>query len=397
VYEQSAYIIGIGSSRAFGFDLGSSPLRLQTEALAAALADAGLAKDEIDGIATSHGSPSGVDYDEFVTSAGLDISWASQSWSHGRWAATVLSGVALAIDAGLASCVAVVDTQTTRRGYVRHLGGLGGGHTKEGLRDCGGGHGEWDIHGLDTPGAATALVAQAYFDRYGATPDDLATIAVTFREHANKNPMAVMRDKILTRDDYFAEPPIAGPFRRADYCLSSEGSVCLIVARDDRARDGSRPPVVIAGMDGVHGSREDFALFGRPGLPIAPGFPLDADRLGRARPAVYAMAGVARDDIDGLYMYDSFSSNLWMVLERFGFCKEGEAPAYVRDVGIGLSSRMPVNTNGGLMSEAHLSGYGHLIEMVRQLRGDAGQRQIAGVRTLQWATPRGDSIVLRAA
>jgi acetyl-CoA acetyltransferase len=84
-----------------------------------------------------------------------------------------------------------------------------------------------------------------------------------------------------------------------------------------------------------------------------------------------------------------------MVLERFGFCAEGEAPDYIREVGIGLgSSPMPVNSNGGLMSEAHLSGYGHIIEMVRQLRGEAGKRQIGEAAALQWATPRGDSLIL---
>jgi acetyl-CoA acetyltransferase len=84
-----------------------------------------------------------------------------------------------------------------------------------------------------------------------------------------------------------------------------------------------------------------------------------------------------------------------MVLERFGFCGEGQAPGYIREVGIGIgSSPMPVNSNGGLMSEAHLSGYGHIVEMVRQLRGEAGRRQIDGASVVQWATPRGDSLVL---
>ena len=114
-----------------------------------------------------------------------------------------------------------------------------------------------------------------------------------------------------------------------------------------------------------------------------------------SEPPVYGMAGVSRGEISGLYVYDSFSSNLWMVLERFGFCGEGEAPQYVRETGIELGAdAMPVNTNGGLMSEAHLSGYGHLAEMVRQLRGEAGARQIAGAAAVQWATPRGDSLIL---
>jgi acetyl-CoA acetyltransferase len=392
MYERQACIVGVGTSDAFGFSLGKSPLTLQTEALRAALDDCGLAKAAIDGVATSHGAPRGVDYEEFVLAAGLDIRWASQMWSHGRWAAAAITGAALAVTAGLADCIAVADTTTTARGYGRHLSRLGGGNAAEGLRDVGGGHGEWDIHGLDTPGAATALAAQAYMDAYGATADHLADIAIAFREHANANPMAIMRDKKMTRKSYFDEPVIAGPFRRADYCLSNEGSVCLLVTTCERARDLARAPVVIAGMAGIRASRDDYVLFARPGLGV--GIQRRHPHAVPAEPAVYAMAGISRAEIDGLYVYDSFGSNLWMVLERFGFCGEGEAPHYVRETGIGLGSAMPVNTNGGLMSEAHLSGYGHVVEMARQLRGAAGARQIAGAAAVQWATPRGDSLIL---
>lgn len=392
MYQHQACIVGVGTSDAFGFSLGKSPLALQTEALRAALDDCGLDKTAIDGVATSHGAPRGVDYEEFVLAAGLDVRWASQMWSHGRWAAATITDAALAVTAGLADCVAVADTTTTARGYGRHLSRLGGGNAAEGLRDVGGGHGEWDIHGLDTPGAATALTAQAYMDAYGATADNLADIALAFREHANANPMAIMRDKKMTRISYFDEPVIAGPFRRADYCLSNEGSVCLIVTTRERARDLPTEPAVIAGMAGIRASRDDYVLFARPGLGVGiqrrrPFAVLD-------EPAVYGMAGVRRTEISGLYIYDSFGSNLWMVLERFGFCGEGEAAHYVRETGISLGSALPVNTNGGLMSEAHLSGYGHIVEMVRQLRGHAGQRQIEKAAAVQWATPRGDSVIL---
>lgn len=390
---REACVAGVGTSESFGFDLGKSPLRLQTEALRAALADCGLPKSALDGLATSHGAPRGADYDEFVLAAGLEVRWASQKWSHGRWAATTVAEAALAVSAGLCDYLLVADTTTTPRGYGRRLAGLGGDGAREGLRDVGGGHGEWDIHGVDTPGAATALVAQRYMDRYGASPDDLADIAIAFRGHAARNPMAIMRHKAMDRRSYFSEPVIAGPFRRADYCLSSEGSACLIVTTLERARDLAKPPVAIAGMSGIKAGRDDHVLFSRPGLGV--GVQREASLAGQAESEVYAMAGLDRADLDGLYVYDSFSANLWMVLERFGFCGEGEAPAYVRQAGIALgASPLPVNSNGGLMSEAHLSGYGHLVEMVRQVRGEAGERQISGAAALQWATPRADSLIL---
>jgi acetyl-CoA acetyltransferase len=386
-----AVIAGIGTSRAFGLRLELSPLRLQLEALASALADSGLGKDEIDGVGTSHGSPGGVDYDEFVLAAGLDVRWASQKWTHGRWAATTVTEAALAVQAGLASCIAVIDTTTSGRGYGRHLTGLGGRPTREGLRELGGSHGEWDVHGVDTPGVATALVARHYMDRYGATEDDLARVAMAFRAHARLNPMAIMAAKPMTAESYFAEPVIVRPFRRADFCLDSEGATCLLVCDRRRAAQLRQPAVAIAAASGIHASRDDHILFARPGLGVG----LQAAGPWRQPELeVFGRAGIGPGDVDGLYVYDSFGSNLWMVLERFGFCGEGEAPGYVRDTGIGLDSVRPVNTNGGLMSEAHQSGYGHLVEMVRQLRGQAGPRQIPGATVLQWATPRGDSLIL---
>jgi acetyl-CoA acetyltransferase len=387
-----ACIVGIGTSDAFGFDLRKSPLRLQAEAFVAALHDSGLKAAAIDGFVTAKGAPRGVDYEEFVLALGLDVRWATQLWTHGRWGTNTVLEAAMVVGAGLANYVAIANTSVTGRGYGRHLHGLGEASVREGLRDIGGGHGEYDVHGIDTPGAATALVARSYMERYGASPADLGNIAVAFRRNASKNPMAIMRGKALTAETYLEEPVIVEPFRRADYALVSEGATCLIVTSRERgARSGgdARPD---------RGRR---------------GHPRGARRLRRLRPARHGRGDQpgdapprrprARDlrsgrhhhrDVDALYVYDSFTSNVWMTLERFGFCGEGEAWRYVAKAGLDLDARLPVNTNGGLLSEAHLLGYGHIIEMVRQLRGAAGPRQLARASVLQWATPRGDSLVL---
>jgi acetyl-CoA acetyltransferase len=385
-------IVGVGTSDAFGFDLGKSPLRLQAEAFAAALADSGLDTSAIDGFITAKGAPRGVDYEEFVLALGLEVRWVSQLWAHGRWATTTVLEAGMVIEAGLATHVAIANSSVSGRGYGKHLTGLGEASMREGLRDMGGGHGENDVHGLDTPGAATALVARSYMQRYGASEEDLANIAVAFRRNASKNPMAVMGAKELTTEKYFDEPVVVEPFRRADYCLASEGATCLILTSEDRARGLPSIPVRIAAGEGIHASRDDYILFARPGMGVgvsreAP-FPRDSEA------ALYARAGIGRDDVDALYLYDSFTSNAWMTLERFGFCAEGEAWRYIAEAGLDLESPLPVNTNGGLLSEAHLLGYGHLVEMVRQLRGTAGTRQVPDAQVVQWATPRGDSLLL---
>jgi acetyl-CoA acetyltransferase len=392
VVVRDVCIVGVGTSDAFGFDLGKSPLRLQAEAFRSALEDAGLTASDIDGFVTAKGAPRGVDYEEFALALGLDLRWATQLWTHGRWATNALLEAALVVDAGLATCVAVANTSVTARGYGRYLTGLGEGAVREGLRDMGGGHGEHDVHGLDTPGASTALVARSYMERYGASQEDLGRIAVAFRQHASRNPMAVMRDKPMTAELYDAEPFIVEPFRRADYALVTEGATCLIVTSSDRAADLPNAPVRIAGAEGIHASRDDYVVFARPGMGVGVSRegPIGADS---AR-AVFRRADVTVADVDALYTYDSFTSNVWMTLERFGFCGEGEAWRYIAEVGLGPGAPLPMNTNGGLLSEAHLLGYGHLVEMVRQLRRTAGERQLARAEVLQWATPRGDSMIL---
>ena len=109
---------------------------------------------------------------------------------------------------------------------------------------------------------------------------------------------------------------------------------------------------------------------------------------------VYEMAQVDQKDIDALYVYDAFSTNTWTALERFGFCKAGEAHLFTQNGNIELGGQLPINTNGGLMSEGHFSGYNHFVEMTRQLRGECGERQVQGAEVAQWITPFGDSLLL---
>jgi acetyl-CoA acetyltransferase len=108
------------------------------------------------------------------------------------------------------------------------------------------------------------------------------------------------------------------------------------------------------------------------------------------------MAGIEREEIDGLYTYDAFSPLVLFTLERFGFCGPGEAARWVQGGRIELGGELPMNTSGGLLSEAHIGGWNSILEMVRQLRGEAGERQIRNARHLQWATAWGDSVVLRS-
>ena len=386
-----ACIVGVGTTESVGLGLGRTPLALQSEAFQAALDDAGLDKGAVDGIVTARGGPYGVDYDEFVLAAGLDVRWVSQLWSHGRWTASAVAQAALAVSAGVADCVAVTNAHVSERGYGRHFASINN-RLDESFRDGGGPYAGWSVHGSPGAGTGAAIVTQQYLDRYGATEADLAAVAVGHRRHAARNPLALLRDTPLTIDEYLAEPLVMGPLRAFDICPMIDGATALLVTTAERAADLDVSFVCIAGIEGIHASRDSYVFFSRPGLGsgVSPAY----DYVAPATSLVYEMAGISRDDIDALYLYDPFSHMVWMALERWGFCGEGEGAALIGEQGIDIDSPLPINTNGGLLAEGHLFGYGHIIKMTRQLRGAAGDRQVSGATALQWANGWGDSLIL---
>jgi acetyl-CoA acetyltransferase len=264
----------------------------------------------------------------------------------------------------------------------------------EGTREDGGTHAESPPYGLTAPAGGAALAMQRYMARYGATSEALAAVPIAFRQHARKSPHAVMREA-LTLADHQAARMVVDPLRLYDCCLITDGAAVVLVTSAERARDLKQRPVHIAGVQGLRAGRDEF-IFAPRGLGI------NQQRTISWRPAegdllAYRMAGVERSDIDGLYTYDAFSPLVLFVLERFGFCGPGEAAPWVQNGRIGLGGELPMNTSGGLLSEAHVGGWNSILEIVRQLRGAAGDRQIAHARHLQWATAWGDSVIFRSA
>lgn len=386
-FKDTAAIAGIGVSR-FGRHLPESALELAAVAFRAALDDAGLGRDDVDGLSINFGWPLGLDYDRIAESFGLDIRYVNQTWTHGRFVTMSLQHAAMAVSAGLADVVACV----TAANFAREREILGGPGDFEGLREEGGTHGENPPYGLTAPASGAALAMSRYMALYGATAEELATVAITLRKHALLNPNAIQK-KPLTLADYMAARWVVEPLRLFDCCLVSDGAAVVLVTSAERARDLARPPVYISGMQGLRSGRDEF-IFAPPGLGINQQTP------GRVTPKardqdVYAMAGIGRDQIDGLYTYDAFTPLVLFVLERFGFAGPGEAAKWVQDGRIEIGGELPVNTSGGLLSEAHVSGWNSIVEITRQLRGEAGPRQIADAAYLQWATVWGDSIVFR--
>ncbi|MCO5089572.1 thiolase family protein [Bosea sp. (in: a-proteobacteria)] len=382
-----AAIIGVGNNQYGKMTAAVSPLVPLAAAFKNALADAGIQRDEVDGILVNIGTPFGVDYDQVSEAFGLDIRFSDQTWTHGRQMSGVLAHAAMAVDAGLANYVACVcSINWARAGTVGDHGQF------QDDREIGGAHFEHPYYGMTSPGGAWAMAARKYFDRYGATSADLAEVCVSIREHALRNPLAVMK-KPLTVAEHQASRYVCEPLHLYDYCQTIGGACVVIVTTPERARNGPHKPIYIAGHQGMCAGRAE-ATGARPGLGIHQqdeSYPVPRER----DLLVYKMAGVERSDIDAFYTYDAMSSIVWMALERFGFCKPGEAWQFTKGGRIGPGGELPVNTHGGLLSEAHVSGWNHIIEMVRQLRGECGERQLPNAELLQWGTNRGDSLILR--
>lgn len=381
-----AAIAGIGQSE-YGRFLPDSQLALGAKALKAALDDAGLDRADVDGVAIHLGWPLGVDYDRVAEAFGLDLRWTAQTWLHGRFVTGTLQHAAMAVACGLADVVACF----TAISFTRERQILGGPGDTEGTREDGGTHGESPHYGLTAPAGGAALGMQRYMATYGATSEQLAAVSIAFRKHALLSPHAVMK-RPMTLADHQASRMVIDPLRLFDCCQITDGAAVALVMSAERARACKGKPVYIAGMQGMRAGRDEF-IFAPPGL----GINQQSGRQPRLRAAaneVYAQAGIAQDALDGLYTYDAFSPLVLFTLERFGFCGPGEAAAFVQGGRIELGGALPMNTSGGLLSEAHVGGWNSILEMVRQLRGEAGARQIPNARHLQWATCWGDSFIL---
>jgi len=199
-------------------------------------------------------------------------------------------------------------------------------------------------------------------------------------------------NKPLTLEDYMACDMIAAPMREPDYPIVAEGSGCLIITSTERARDMAKPPVLISGMQPLPVGRNEY-IWCYPGVGMAYQEEFDYDA--GVQP-VYKMADIEQSAVDALYTYDGFSMLVWMALERFGFCKPGEAADFTQNGRIEIDGELPVNTNGGLMGEAHICAYNTQAEMVRQIRGECGERQLKNAEVLQWANAYGDSLIYRS-
>ncbi len=353
-------IVGVGTTD-YTFNSGRSTLTLAAQSGSAAIADAGLELADIDGIVRCEMDE--VLHADLAATLGLPN---VRFWAAGSWAGAAPCGmVGLAVNAicsGQASNVLVFRSLNGRSG--RRFGrewssgqSVGGGGTYlEFLAP----------YGLQSPGMAYALFARKHMIDYGTTSEQLGHIAVVCHARANQNPGAQRYGHVLTMADYLDSRMIADPLRRYDFCLETDGAAAVIVSAADRARDAKNPPILIRAV-----AQGDEAVPRQGGLwgnlltgPLTNASAALADRL-------YRLAAMGPADIDVAQFYDCFTITVLMQLEDYGFCERGEGGPFAASGALELDGSLPINTSGGNLADGYIHGLSHIVEGVRQLRGES--------------------------
>ncbi len=357
--RDQAAVSGVGET-AYTRETARSQLELTLEASLNAIADAGLTPQDIDGV-IPYGA-GGIVAEDFITNFGLpDLRYSALTPMGGASPVAALQSAAMAVATGVARHVLI----------ALGRGSIAGGRITKRLAEMPQMHvvAEYEMPlGTNAPAQFYAPMARRHMHEYGTTSEQLAEVAMTCRRHAQMNERAMMR-KPMTLADHQGSRMIAEPFRLFDCCIESAGAAAVVISSADAARDLRQPPVYIAGVAEGHPDSPS-AITQRPELT----------RLGIAKAAdrAFAMAGVSRADIDVAEIYDCFTWVVLCQLEDLGFCAKGEGGDFVSGGRIGLGGELPINTHGGLLSEAHIAGMNHIVELARQLRGACGERQVAG-------------------
>lgn len=356
--SRSVAIAGVAES-----DLGKVPgktaLELQGQAVIAALKDAGLRLQDVDAVfAHTDDRFSSLQVAEYL---GITPRHVDSTNVGGMSNLVHIRHAMAAIAAGMCS-VAVVTYGSTQLSDGSRKGGAVAQDSPSTPR------GQFILpYGHLSPIGYYAMVAQLHAHRYGSTPKDLAEIAVAARRWAQLNPKAYRREP-TSMEEVMASPLLADPLRQRDCCLVTDGGGALVIVAADRARDLRTKPVYVQGM------AESYA---HHYTPFNTGDWLDTN-VAQTAQAALDMAGVTRSDIDVVQIYDHFTIGVLQSLEELGFCQRGEGGAFVADGALGPGGRFPINTSGGGLSYGHPGMFGIflVIEAVRQLRGECGERQL---------------------
>ena len=351
-------IVGIGATE-FSKASGRSEMRLAVEACEAAIADAGLAPSQIDGMVTFTADTN--PEIEIARNLGIgELSFFSRVHHGGGAACGTIQQAVLAVHAGVADYVVCYRAFNERSG--RRFGA--GVQDRAPIATAESSHFSWYApFGLLTPAQWVAMFAQRYCYDFGASSEDFGRIAVADRKHAATNPKAWFYEQPITLEDHQESRWIVEPLHLLDCCQESDGAQALVVTTPERARDLPRPTVLVnAAAQGAGENQDMMTSYYRETISGLPEMGLIARQL-------WNTTGLRPDDVQAAIIYDHFTPLALPQLEEFGFCARGEAKDFIRDGAIELGGRLPINTNGGQLGEAYIHGMNGIAEGVRLVRG----------------------------
>ncbi|WP_291381291.1 MULTISPECIES: thiolase [Achromobacter] len=352
-------IAGVGHA-CLGEAHGFTEMEVLAQAAARAVADAGLTMRDIDGLATCSSSATmwSMPVAEYL---GLKPRYIEATMLGGSSFVSHLLPSVMALVSGQCNAVLVCYGSTQKTAVFGRKEGVKARTLLDPQPF------EYPYSPL-SPMTSYALAAARHMHQYGTTREQLAEVAVAARAWARLNPEAAMRDP-LSIADVLASRPVSDPLTVRDCCLVSDGGGAYVMVRADRARQLKQPPVYVLGSATAVWNRQISSMED-----------LTVTAAAESGKRALAMAGLTVADVDVAELYDAFTINTLLFLEDLGFCKKGEGGAFVQGGAIAPGGRLPVNTNGGGLSCVHPGMYGIflVIEAVRQLRAQAGERQVQG-------------------
>lgn len=353
-----ASIVGIGATE-FSKESGRSEMSLASEAVAAAIADAGLKPSDIDGMVT-YSTDNNPDV-EIARHVGIgSLRHFSRVHYGGGAACGTIVMAAMAVATGVADAVVCYRAFNERSGrrFGAGVQDLPNAATAERAQFS------WTTPaGQLTPASWVAMVARRYMHLYGATSADFGRVAVAGRRHAANNPAAWFYNDPITLEDHQASRWIVDPLHLLDCCQESDGGQALVVTSAERARDlPNTPALIVAGAQGAGVDQWTMTSFFRDDIAQLPEMKVVADEL-------WTSSGLTPSDIQTAILYDHFTPYVLMQLEEFGFCGRGEAKDFIKDGALEIGGRLPINTHGGQLGEAYIHGMNGIAEAVRQVRG----------------------------
>ncbi|MEU5884663.1 lipid-transfer protein [Spirillospora sp. NPDC047279] len=363
-----AAIAGIGATE-FSKESGRSELQLAAEACLSAIKDAGLSPSDVDGLVTFAADGNS----EIAVQRELGIQglrFFSRVEYGGGAACGTVAHAAMAVATGQADVVVCYRAFNERSG---HRFGQANRSTRV---DSTGLEFSWHLpYGFATPAAWVAMQARRYMHEYGATSEDFGRVAVAMRRHASTNPKAWFHERPITLEEHQASRWIVDPLHLLDCCQESDGGVAIVVTSAERARDLPNPPVVInAAAQGT--GPDQMMMFSYYSGDLA-----SLPAMGNVGSRLWEQSGLGPADVQTAILYDHFTPFVLIQLEELGFCGRGEARDFIKDGGIEIDGRLPVNPNGGQLGEAYIHGMNGIAEGVRQVRGTS-VNQVQDVRNV---------------